>query len=382
MLCLVQKECLVRQLIRNCKALVAAMVTSSLLLSGALTAAPQTVAVLDKGEPFEAMVFHGEWLFVGKSRREFNSEYSVEIYDRAHQMLQSVRLPHAVTFMYPYDTNAVIAVGTAFQPNLTHWSIIRRSGAGFSVSTRQIPMNAWAHRWLGTAGGREFFSDPGGNQNDPARDRDFNLASQTIFSMSAGGSPRYLPVRVRLPLSGIRVNGGFFMVSGQSIGQPRSFLYWVADGSSAPQAVFPDPRNTLRDIVQIPGLSKAAVVEAGTGTIHFVNTNTRSLEGEISVGGSTTMLTAGGQCLAVGDPDNRRVHVVSLKGEPQVVWSWDIDMGEGDFKHLAKLAVDASAGKLYARSNFPCNPMMEQCVKDWNRVIAVDLPADVAASCR
>jgi hypothetical protein len=354
-------------------------------LSHAAFAEIETVTVLDRAEPFEANVFHSNMLWVGKSRKNFNSDYSVEIYENG-ALKGKVTFPHSATFMYPYGANSVIVVGTGHTPNLTQYSIIEKNGANFSIRTKQIPMQAWARQWIGNHNGKEFFTDPGGNQNDPARDSDFSLASQTFFSMNASASPRYLSTRLRLPTYGTKVGNKFYVLNAESIGSPQSNLHRLDPATNTITKVFPNFRNALSTISVIPGTNLITLTERGANQFLIVDANTGNILSTTAIAEDSKSHAIMGKCAVIGSRSAKTIQILNITdtAAPKQVMTVAIDLPEGEFRTLDKVDVDAINFKVYARSNMPCNPMIEACNEDWNRVVTFtgETGSKIAANCR
>jgi hypothetical protein len=354
-------------------------------LSNIAFAEIETIAVLDRGEPFEANVFHSNMLWVGKSRKDFNSDYSVEIYADGLQKGR-VTFPHSATFMYPYGANSVIVVGTGYSPNLTHYSIIEKNGTNFTVRTKQIPMQAWARQWIGKHNGKEFFTDPGGNQNDPARDNDFSLASQTFFSMSTSSSPRYLTTRLRLPTYGTKVGNKFYVLNAESIGSPQSNLHRLDPATNAITKVFPSFRNALSTISVIPGTNLITLTERGANQFLIVDANSGDILSTTPIAEDSKSHAIMGKCAVIGSRAAKTIQFLDITNPavPREVMTVAIDLPAGEFKFLDKIDVDTTNYKVFARSNMVCNPMAEACNEDWNRVITFvgETASKIVANCR
>ncbi len=346
----------------------------------------KSIASLDKSEPFEGMTFHDGLLWVGRSRLDFNSNYRLDMYDRNDQLAGSVTFPHAANFVHPYGTHSVIVIGTGYSPNLTNYTIVEHTGATFAVHTHQIPMDAWANRWVGTLGGREYFTDPGGNVNDPASDQDPNLPAQTIFTMGSSGRPQYLTTRLRMPIGGTKVGSVLYLLHGESMADPRTNLVRLDPQTGAMTSAFDTFRNDLTALVQLPGTTVLALAEAGANQVLFYDTATQALRGTATVEGRLRSLTAFGHCVLAGSDETRSVTALDFADvtSPRVVATLTVDLTTDEFHSLNKVEVDATNGRVYARSNFPCNPMMQICNAEWNRVISfTGVDADkIAVACR
>jgi len=180
--------------IRNQGAALRRLMLSTLLVVGSVAAATtSTMVELDRGEPFEALVVNAGHLWVGQSRTNFNGDYRVQVFDAAGKKVGEAKLKHAVSFLYAHGAHEVLAVGTAAEPNLTHFSVLSLSGNKIQSKTTVIPAHAWAHQWVGTLAGTELFIDFSGDSNDPEGDQDFNLAHRTMFAVNDSRAT-YLPI--------------------------------------------------------------------------------------------------------------------------------------------------------------------------------------------
>lgn len=330
----------------------------------------RTLVTLDKGEPFEAMTFHADHLWVGQSRLDFNANYRVTIFDRADQKVGEVALRHSATFLYPYDATSVLVVGTAHTPNLTHYTIIRNAGGGrFTTDVRQIPMEAWANGWLGTLDGKEYLTDLSGNTNDPDRDDNPNLASQTIFTMQ-GGRARYLSYRMPMPIAGARVGRQFVVVHRYQIGHPASNVMVVDVDRNQARPLFAERRNMLTSLAPLAS-GLVAFSEQGTGEVLVVNPSTSAIVGSSPTKGAPRTLATVGHCVLAGNEQEKTVVALDVAdpARPKPVLGLDFTTTGADLRGIRKIAVDPTTGKVYARSAYACNPMAEDCSgSSWNSV--------------
>jgi len=287
--------------------------------------------------------------------------------------------------MYPYGANSVIVVGTGFSPNLTQYSIVEKSGNNFRVKTKRIPMQAWARQWIGHHNGKEFFTDPGGNQNDPARDGDFSLASQTFFSMTSTSSPRYLPIRLRLPTYGIKLGNHFYVLNAESIGSSMSNLHRINPANNSISPIFANFRNSLATISAIPGTNFITLVERDANQFLIVDANSGELVSTTPIAEDSRPHAIMGKCAVIGSRDSKSIQIIDISDRmaPRNIMTLDIDLPASEFKSLDKIDVDAATSKIFARSNLPCNRMIETCNDDWNRVVTFtgETASKVAANC-
>jgi hypothetical protein len=360
--------------VRNPRAaLRCALVVSLVVTATVASAATSTFLDLDRGEPFEAMVVHGNHLWVGQSRTRFNADYRVQVFDANGARVAEAKLPHAVAFLYAHGPNTVLAVGTAHTPNLTHYSILSLANGKVQARTTQIPINAWAYQWLGTFGGVEHFLDFSGNAQDPELGNNFELPAQTIFAM-IGRRATYLPIRLRAPLNGKKVGDIAYVVRAYAMGHPATNLVRVDVAKRQSKDLFATPLDRARDFVALDGGRTLAISVQGNDALRFVNASDAATLTEVTVDGGPASLTTLGQCVLVGAEVKKEVVAVRRDAAGKATVAMRIDFsGTGErFRGLRKIVVNPSTGTVYGRSAYPCNPMAEDCTVLWNSIAATD----------
>ncbi len=355
-----------------------------ILMGSAAFAGVKTVTLLDRGEPFEALTVHDGYLWVGKSRRQFNSDYRVEAFRKDGTKVGEAILNHSVTYMYSYGAKSVMALGTGHTPNLTMFTILDVRNGRVEARTRQVPIEAWATRWLGTINGREFFTDPGGNSNDPEAGTNPGMAAQTIFSLGTT-SPRYLPTRVRMPLEGLVMNNRIFAIQKDSMVGPHSNLVEIDPSSGQAKYHFQAKRMNLSGIYRLPGSSVVALTERDAHQVVLHDITTGKTLSTLPVDDEPRAITGFGKCIMVGSFEQRGVQVIDVSNpaEPKEALRLEMDLSVNEFAKLFRVGVDATTGQVFGRSNLACNPMMSQCANDDNRVVVwADEAEAVLAACK
>ena len=329
-----------------------------------------TVMELDRGEPFDAMASQGGVLFVGQSRENFNSHYAIHVLDSAQKLVRTIPMTHSVEHIYPYGSDSVIAMGTAIQPNLRHYTIITIRGRAFDVRDHTVPVTAWGNDWLGTYGGKEYFADMGGNTNDDETTSNPNLDAQTIFSVDPYGRARYLPVRLVGSRNGLFVGDQLLVHHLFDIRNGLRNIHRVNITTGQHDELFVAPRARIWDFLTVDG-NILAVAEAGGNRVIFVDRITKQIKTELSVEGEPRSLARVGHCLLVGSRESKSVTVISVRDplSPAITGSIDFSTTGGAFRVLDKITVDQQSGRVYGRSAVPCNPIIETCEKSWNSVV-------------
>ena len=348
----------------------AAMVSSEADVEGSATE-PVMLATMDAGEPYDAMVFHAGYLWVGQSRKDFGLNYRVTIFNRDDHRVYEAQLKHTANTIKPYGPDAVIITGTAAEPNLTAWSIVRASPAGFKVEHHWIPMEAWATGWLGSMSGKEFFLDIGGNSNDPDRSTDPQLPAQTIFTTSRTGSPSYLKHRVRGPIAGFKHGNQFVILRKDNVVETDARIVILDPLSGSVQEPFGQKFERPGEPVIMPDGERLVVAEANRGLVHFVNLKTGE-KSQFETGGSPKSITVSGSCLIVGMEIEKKGMVLKphVDAPVEVVGSFDFNSFGAAFRGLRRIATDSTTGRIYGLSLYACNPALHDCSKTWNAVVA------------
>jgi hypothetical protein len=116
-----------------------------------------------------------------------------------------------------------------------------------------------------------------------------------------------------------------------------------------------------------------------------INMQTGQVSREFPINGYPRSLITAGHCVIAGNDETNTVIAFDLNNPSSVapVASTMISLSSDDFSGLKSLAVDSSTGTVFARSSLACNPVMEDCVRDYNRVISLgsEFAAKIKAAC-
>lgn len=349
------------------------LLVSSLVFAWAgVTAAADvsTLTLLDRAEPNPgAMLIQNGTLWVGKSRKELNADYTVEAYDPGHRLLSSAKLPHSINFIKAYTGSSVIATG--FNPNsrLTAYSIISLSNGRMNVKSTNVALGGFATFWIGSVAGKNFFVDHGGNSNDNAP---LGQPAQTIFSYN-GFSSRYLTTRLSLPVDGATYNNQLLLVSREQIGSPSAKIVRVDPATHKMTVLVKDTGANFGEMAQLGSTSLFAANASGTNKVIIFDANNPGVKREFATQGYTRNVATAGHCVFAGNDETNTIEVFDVDLQsPAPVLTLSVDMPENDFSGIKKIAVDRSSGQIYARAALPCNPVMGDCNNDNNRIVNWD----------
>ena len=332
----------------------------------------KTLTLLAKGEFYSSMLTSQGYTFVGKARTGWAPDYRIEIYDPQLKLATKVALTHAPMSIHQIDKQSIITYG--INPNIAQvqYTIIDTSSPSFPSTTSSLGENAWANGWLGKFGNDHFFIDVGGNVEDDVVTRSPGSISQTIVRLREGVSS-YLDFRISRPIAGIKSENGFYVAQGHGIGSGRSDLLQIDLENGLMKSIFKELPTEIRDMVLVESASTLVIADSAQGRLIGIDTKTDTFAWQMPTGSSPATLATAGKCVVLGDMHEKLVHVVDVSGSsPVVLHVESIKSPETQFRGLSKVTVDLQTKRVFARSNIPCNPILEECPNDFNRVIVLE----------
>jgi hypothetical protein len=264
-------------------------------------------------------------------------------------------------------SDTVVMTGINPTAQLTEYTFAKLENGKIRAKTTRIALGGFINFWIGSANGKHYFADMGGNPNDT--NTDFNLPAQTIFS-SSGSMANYLSTRVRMPIAGTVHNGKLLLVSGEAIGSPKGKIVEVDPQTQQMRVLFTSQNGNLGTLNVIPGTQDVMTNARGENKLIVFDSVTGQIRREIPTQGYSRSFDFTGHCVVVGNDENNSIEVFDLKSQDnKSVINEKITLPSKEFSGIKQIAVDDSTGIVFARSSLPCNPMMEVCDKDINRVV-------------
>ncbi|MCX6125973.1 MAG: hypothetical protein NTV34_14670 [Proteobacteria bacterium] len=344
----------------------AAIFTSLSTFSQISLAEYSTLTLLDRTEPYPSMVSIPGQVWVGKSRKSFNADYSLEVYTSDGKILGSVRLPHSVSSLKAYTATSVILTGIDPNKNLTNFTIASWNGAKISAKTTEIALGGYANFWIGSVGGRNYFADMGGNPNDNGP---IGQPAQTIFS-SNGQTSRYLGTRLRMPVAGTSFENQLLMISETALGAAKTTVLKVDLATQKVTSLTPTPRLGINVLERIGGSDLFVANEQKANRIFVINARSGEVSREFPISGYVRSVAAIGHCVVAGNDESNTIEFFDLN-EPndKPTLALTVDLPANEFSGIRKIVVDGGTGSVFARSNYACNPIAETCDSDYNRIV-------------
>ena len=355
----------------------------TLTLSSATALAVETVTLLDRGEPYDSMVADGGVLWVGQSRLEFNANYRLEAYKPDGSLIDRVTLSHSLNNIKIAGNGTVMITGISPTSRLTQYTTARIENGQIKTSTKEIGLGGFINFWISNLNGRNYFADMGGNPNDNS-DPASQLPAQTIFA-STGSNANYLSARVRMPVSGTSLNGKLLLVSSEGMGQDASSLVEVDPRTAATRVITKSSTAKYRGIEVMTGTTNVMTSAWSESKIRIIDTVSGEIRRELQTKGYPRSFVATGHCIVVGNDETNVVEVFDLNTDSATpAFAGEVNMPADEFSGIKSIALDQSTGTVYARAAYPCNPIMEACAKDYNRVVKFDqaLATRIRTSCR
>ncbi len=329
----------------------------------------ETVVILDRGEPYGAMTAEKGVFWIGQSRRNFNSDYRLEVYRPDGQLVDSVRLAHSLNQIKKAGNGSVVVTGINPVSQLTQYTFATFENDRIQFKTTQINVDGFISFWVGTLGKRHFFADIGGNPNDSQLNLD--LPAQTLFS-SASSAPTYLKARVRMPLAGEIIDGKLMIVSSEGMSLKAGSIVEVDPLTSSTKILLDSKTAQFRGIEAIPGTALLLTLAAGENKLLLIDKNTGEIKREFPTTGYSRVFNRFGHCAIVGNDESNTIEVFQLNSDVnQPVLTEKISLSADEFSGIKQIASDELTGTIFVRANFPCNPLIEVCNKDFNRVVSL-----------
>lgn len=386
--------------------------SAATVMFSTVSMAQTTVTLLDRGEPFHAMAVAQDALWVGKSRTNFDLDYRVEAYRVDGSLLDRRPLSHSVTTIDGLG-NGVMITGTNDKTRETEFTIARLVNGVIRVTTTRIGPNAWITGYMGQIGDRFYFADIGGNPND---DAPLGAAAQTLFSVRApiaksfsdeaplwaidtatkvegytgsalvatAAAPAYLPTRLRMPISGVTIDGKLYVVSNEALGSWAGSLVEINPANGATRVVYKSTSEWPYMVSSVDNGATLVLINRAAAKVLLVDRLSGDVKREWTTNGDPRSLTMVGRCVAVGNDSANTVQFFNRDDASDVaVVDLRVDLPSNEFSGLKKIVVDVKSGAVFGRASLACNPYVGKCENDDNRIVSFgpEAAAAVRANC-
>jgi WD40 repeat protein len=341
-----------------------------------------TITLLDRGEPYASMISQNGVFWIGQSRRQFNSDYRIEVYTSEGKLVDRVALTHSIMSLKEGGNGTVVMTGINPSVNLTEYTLAKLENGKIQKRTTQVTVDGFINFWIGTLNGRHFFADMGGNPHDTSQD--LTLPAQTIFYTS-NSAPRYMSTRVRMPVAGTIHNNKILLISGEAIGSPRTSIVEVDPRTEAKRVLLSTKDGQFSSLKVLPGTHTLVTIARAQNKVLLVDSNSGEVKREIPTQGYTRSVVVSGHCLLAGNDTNNTIEVFDLNSnENKSVLKEAITLSEDEFSGIKQIAVDDTTGVVFAQAALACNPMVQVCDKDNNRVVSLgnDFAKSIQKLCR
>ena len=349
-------------------------------LVSAPVAATETITLLDKGEPYDAMTAEDGVFWIAHSRRQFNTDYRLEAWSPAGELLASARFPHSLNIIKTVPTGGVMVTGINPNTRLTQYTHARLSGRSITLRTTTIELGGFITFWIGQIGSKHWFVDQGGNPNDT----DIVNAAQTIFSASPNRA-RYLSSRVRMPVDGHVDGENLWLISSAGIGSSSAKVVVVNTRTEGQSELHASSSAGYSMMEVLPGGREIALNARFENKVVVLNKTNGEVTKEFPTGGFTRSIAKFGHCILAGNDESNSVEAFDLRegASVQAVATAQVTLSADEFSGIKRIAVDQSTGTVFARAAVACNPLIDACDKDRNRVVSLgeEFAALLRSSC-
>jgi hypothetical protein len=254
--------------------------------------------------------------------------------------------------------------------SLTSYSSARIEGGKIRLKTAEIALGGFINFWIADVAGRHYFADMGGNPND---NPPIGAPGQTIFS-STGTNSKYLGTRLRMPVSGVGLNNKLYLVSSEGLGQNKSTIVEVDPTTHQKRELLMSPTARFMTLKVLSGTTDLVTIATMENKIVILDSKSGQIRRELLTKGFTRDTAFLGHCVIAGDDKNNMVEIFDLrKNENAAFMAGELNLPAQDFSGIKSIAVDPNTGTIFARSNVPCNPAIESCENEYNRVVSFGL---------
>lgn len=322
---------------------------------------------LDRFEPFEGQVFHDGHLWVGHSRKDLAAAYKIELFSSDGKLVTTVPLKHSPRFLYAFGSDSILAVGIAASDNLSHYSIIKRTGETLKVTDYKIPAEALADRFVGKPG-QMYFTDPGGFDDGGP----IGQPLRTLFTIKSGQA-RFLNARMSGPRTSVLLGNSIFIAQQPDMGSGRFFLTQLNLSSETAQKISSEPVFGVSNMLILENGNEIVFNERYKNQVGILDATKSTVTEKIAIpAGQPRGLGQMGHCLVVGSEVSKQVTFIDLKasGHP-IVAQWDVSNAGKEFLAINNLSVDPKQGRVYLRSASPCS-VSEACPYSHNSALMVE----------
>ena len=344
--------------------------------------AVETVVLLDKGEPYDSMLADSGVFWITHSRRNFNSNYRLEAWSPSGQLLATKPLTHSLSTIKSRGDGSIMLTGINPTSRLTQYTTARLSGGTIQSTTTTINLGGFITFWVGSIGNRQFFIDQGGNPNDNSSD--FNQPAQTIFTATTS-TARYMSTRVRMPVAGHILGGKLVLVSSSGIGASGAKIVEVDPNTQAVRTLHESRTAGYSVLEPIPGQDLLLTNGRFDNKLVVLSRSTGSVQREFTTKGYTRSAVAFGNCVVAGNDETNIVEAFDLRTDATTpVLTGLVSLPAEEFSGIKRIAIDAATGTTFARASLACNPLIDACTNDFNRVVTLgaEFAAKLKAACQ
>lgn len=344
---------------RNTVRLITLVMSLLFVSTGHAAIRARIVTELDKAELYDANLFHARKLWVGRSRRNGNAYYQLQVFDATGAAIDSRLLSHSVTAIYPASPTEVLILGRAITSgwlvsHYLHTYITRASIQNNRLVIRTTDVTTdYVFDTLGVEPGnsRQFLGETG---------------SAAIYA--------YRPPRGIQRSAGVVAPGQLFLVGNALLALERNSIYpgdenLVKIDLTTNTVTRAFSRTQLRNLTRGMVLNtrgRLAFSAQHDDLVHLFDIGLNQLSESIPIPGGPRGLAQLGHCLVVLSEGSRELRFVDLRDpDRRVVSTWPLPTLENKLQYPTSVQVDPATGAVFVRSNHVC----QECQTTPNSVV-------------
>jgi hypothetical protein len=197
--------------------------------------------------------------------------------------------------------------------------------------------------------------------------------AQTLFK-STSTRARFLTTRLRMPVAGMVLNNKLFLVSSEGIGASSTKIVEVDPNTQQMRILFQTNTGGLSNIELVKFENKNYFVSnaRGDNKLIVIDQESGALFREFPTLGYTRSVAVLGSCVIAGNDETNTIEAFNLKSSGSSPFlTAKVELPANLFSGIKKIAVDQTTGTVFARSALACNPMIDPCTDDNNRVVTM-----------
>jgi len=387
-------------------------ISSSIFATETIKPKVTKVVTLPRIEVTKGILYQNNVVWVSRTKVNEDGNKILVFSADGKQQLASTEVPHGINKIYPFKSDTVVVMGSAFSPTRTIVSFLKYDqgriiakritlhqeflAASFAVADDAFLFSeigegdiAYADQWRflnsialdiedeDHAHGHDDVEH--GTEDAPLMARKPNEDLPPIRAKKPGeyANAHLLGLNISFPLDIVADQQRFWNIErGTPSPLDDKIIYVDMKGRKFQRIFTEDPKNGLSDLNYSPKHNYVIVSEYAAGNILLIDDQTQKLQHSIHVGGTPRQTVVYGDCIISTDEQSKNLSFIKIDGgQASVALVWDI---ADQVKHLnqpGRISANAEDGYVYLKAKDTCN----SCQTSRSGVVAIKDVSGVTA---